>query len=233
MLKFAVIVHDVAPGHLVALQRIDDALQGLLGRTYSLGVVPACDESEIASSNSAFRNHCNNSGEEILLHGYTHRNQFGGPLSWLVRQADEFTRMPADQACARVRRGKEVLEQILEAEVNGFVPPAWQFGPLTMQLLAENGISYRCGFRKIEDVKGRSVSLATVSWDLSFMRETGYLGELCGTVLHKFNRSYVPVIVLHPDDVPRGFLVRATRMIQAFLSAGGRPVTCGQLLNED
>src|SRR4051794_11649108 len=69
-------------------------------------------------------------GHEIALHGYTHRS----PAT-----------MAPQEERAELVRAKEIL-QGFGAPVSGYRSPAWEFSPVTVDLLAEHGITYSSNF---------------------------------------------------------------------------------------
>jgi peptidoglycan-N-acetylglucosamine deacetylase len=69
-------------------------------------------------------------GHEIALHGYTHRSPA--------------TMRPEDER-SELAQAREILEGF-GTPVVGYRSPAWEFSPITVDLLAEHGIAYSSNF---------------------------------------------------------------------------------------
>ena len=101
--------------------------------------------------------------------------------------------------------------------------PGWLFGNVTTQLLEQHGIKYAVGLKSMTYSTGLRLRLATWSWDCGVIGLAGYAGEILGTALY-LRKNAIPCIVLHPNDVPRGFLPRILSRIRNFLDSGFNPV---------
>jgi len=167
---------------------------------------------------------------EVLLHGYTHhRADHGGAIGLLTGNANEFTRMGTCEAIKRLRCGQAILAEVFGQPANGFVPPAWQRGPITSSVLVVSGFRYSVGFTGVESVEGERIPLCTWSWDAGVFGPLGVAGEAVGSVLTAVHPEAVPCVVFHPLDVERGFLPRGMALVKKFLAEGRRPVTFGNL----
>jgi peptidoglycan/xylan/chitin deacetylase (PgdA/CDA1 family) len=159
---------------------------------------------------------------EILLHGWTHcRERRPGLISWLTDRADEFNGLSHEEAADRIRRGVAGLEQIVQKPVRGFVPPAWQLPACVNWRACE--IDYVVRFTRIERRLGPPLPLATWSWDWGRFGRLGTLGAWCGGRLAHALRRAIPVIVLHPADVRRGFVPAALSVIRRLRQQGRTP----------
>lgn len=75
-------------------------------------------------------------GVEMILHGYCHRDEVASHATWWdgVRSRHftageaEFLGLDEDEARERMRRGRELLEALLDTPIRGFVAPAWLYG---------------------------------------------------------------------------------------------------------
>ena len=220
-----VAVHDVHPRFAREILAITRGLGPLVGRKAAAAVVPRWHGDKIEAPCAALRDCIAESFDEVLLHGSTHRRaRPGGLISALTRGSDELGGASRSEALAKLQDGQAVLAEALGARAAGFVPPAWQRGPVTASLLHDAGIDYLVGMFSIEWTRGAVIRLATWSWDLGASRELGYLGEILGRAAHAAMPRAIPCVVLHPADVGRGFLPRGLRVIEALLAEGRRPI---------
>lgn len=217
-------IHDVTPVRVAELTTIFAALAPLVGRTLSAAVVPCWHGTAINRDDGDFLSLVGGSAGELLLHGWTHeQGRRRGLVSLVTDGADEFSRLPREEAQDRVRRGRELLSHLFDRPVGGFLPPAYCAGPLDGEVLAAAGIDFRVGWSVVETAQGAGVRLATQIWDVSRIGRLGWLGETAGR-LAALRRGAIPAIAIHPVDVARGFLPRALAAVRTHLAAGRRPV---------
>ena len=83
---------------------------------------------------------------EIFLHGLIHRDDSKHERSaaWKARfmtaGEGEFLGLDRAEAASRIRSGRMLIEGIIGRSINGFVAPAWLYGPGARQALRECGI---------------------------------------------------------------------------------------------
>ena len=229
---FHVVIHDVAPQHAKAIYRIIKQLSALLNQQISVAVVPCWHGTSLSSSDQTFIDFIKENSKEILLHGYTHQ-KVGKPdiLSLLTGNSNELTGLSEQVIRQRLHWGQATLQEFFGNPARGFIPPAWQQGRATLKLLSEYGIEYYLGMTRIQSVKGKSVPLATWSWDVGSIAPLGYLGEGFGYLLFATPRPAIPCVVFHPLDVERGFLNRGERLVQKLLDEGRNPIVFHELLS--
>jgi predicted deacetylase len=227
--SFIVIVHDVAPPFLSPLHVIADALRPLIGGAVAGAVVP-CWHGSTSTSDYAFWEHTRKCYGEVLLHGYTHRSQRRfEPTSLLTEQANEFTGLSLAEAQDRVQQGQAALGDLLGTLAHGFVPPAWQPGPLTPAALASAGLRYQLSFRYLSTIEEKH-PLTVWSWDCGRIAALGLLGGTFGTLHFTWCPTHLPCVVLHPRDVARGFLRHALARVQQLLASGRQPMLPRELV---
>ncbi len=231
---FHVVIHDVTPQLCAPLDAVVRQLQPLVGQNISAAIVP-CWHGEpltrlISSDPSGlpdatrFVDWVKSEFDEILLHGYTHcRIGNGGPVGLLTRKANEFTGISAAVAMERLRSGQAIITECFGEPAAGFVPPAWQWGPITPEILRECGFRYGVGLAGIYHTDGSRIPLATWSWDAGVFAPLGYAGEALGAAMFKLKKEATPCIVLHPLDIERGFVKRGARVVERLLAEGKRP----------
>jgi hypothetical protein len=228
--EFCVIVHDVTP---VFAREIDAIFDGLLpeaGTALAGAFVPCWHGVESDECGRRMMRGWSSLCGEALLHGWTHRReQSPGIISWATGRADEFGGCSAREVLARVRHGRDRLQEIIGRTVTGLVPPAWQL-PVKADDLIDSGIDYVVNFKRLQSAFGHNIALASYSWDWGRFSVLSRAGACLGTCFRLWNRNAVPVIVIHPADVRRGHLVRAANLIRRLKRAGAVPVAIGHLM---
>ncbi len=222
---FHVVIHDVTPQFLGEISTILDGIRPLVGSKVAGAIVPRWHAQDRREDGGAFRVMVNEHFGEVLLHGCTHvQARANGLISALTGKANEFGGMSPTDAVARVLSGQEALTELVGAPARGFIPPAWDRGPLTARLLRACGLEYYVGMMGIERVDGSRVPLSTWSWDAGGIAQLGHIGDLLGHLAFAVRPRSIPCITLHPNDVSRGFLKRGIRLIESMLERGRTPV---------
>ena len=228
---FVVCVHDVWPAHEREIVSILDALKPRIGRTVSVATVPL-PLGKGWPSTSQLVSLVRENVDEVLLHGLTHhRLRSISPLSTIIGRHDEFARLSFAETTARLRQGLALLTDSIGTSVHGVLPPAWRAGTI-QAALDDVGLEFIVGMTGVRAAKsfgGRTVPLATRSWDAGPIRPLGHLLDLWGTTL-AWRKTAVPSIALHPADVRRNYLSRALACLDRLLAEGRRPTTFRQLL---
>lgn len=227
---FLVVIHDVTPQFVESIAAILDRLEPLIRRCVAAAVVPQWHGQPWAND-GGFAGWVKAHFGEVLLHGYTHRRERGGSLSWLTDGADEFVGMPAVAIVERLQRGQAILTEAFGRPAAGFVPPAWQRGPVDSALMAACGLHYCAGLTRIERVEGRPIPLSTWSWDAGKVPQLGLLGGVAGAAMFTLRCRSLPCIVLHPLDVERGYLQYGLARVRAFLAVGRQPTTFAEAVS--
>ena len=222
---FHVVIHDVTPQFVPEISSILAGICQLVGNQVAAGVVPRWHHEERREDGGAYRALITERFGEVLLHGCTHRQErASGLISALTGKANEFGGISITDAIARVLEGQDVLGNLVGAPVRGFIPPAWDRGPLTARLLQACGLEFYVGMMGIEHVDGTTVPLSTWSWDSGAIAQLGNIGDLFGHVAFALRPQSVPCVTFHPADVERGFLARGIRLIERLLEKGRKPV---------
>lgn len=135
MQALCVSIHDVAPATLAACRDIAAAVEDVDESVpLTLLVVPHY-HGDIAPPSTSFREWIESRlarGDEIALHGLTHRDESarprGLPQRWrrsvYTAAEGEFSALTREEAAARIAQGREWLG-IHGWHANGFVAPAW------------------------------------------------------------------------------------------------------------
>lgn len=173
---------------------------------------------------------------ELVAHGLVHRRDRARtlsirPFSWATGYSDELSGLARAEALRRLRESRCILEDLFERPVLGFVPPAFQWGPVRPDDLFDAGYTYGLGLTSLVHAQGR-IEVGTRSWD------PGRLGAwpLAGRALSAFGAltqlrgGAVPCVVVHPDDVERGLDVHAHETLARYRNRGLRPSLVGDML---
>ena len=149
----AVSLHDVAPAtwplceRLLALTDRHHLPVTLLVVPHYHGAVRADQAPEFTASLKARVTR----GDEVVLHGYHHRDEGPPPRTvtdWVERRIltareGEFSALGEQEAALRVGTGLECLAR-MGLEAQGFVPPAWLMSRGAMAALRQSGLRYTC-----------------------------------------------------------------------------------------
>ncbi|MCB9519430.1 MAG: polysaccharide deacetylase family protein [Myxococcales bacterium] len=145
-------VHDVTPRHFDRLRRIHDLLETVgIGSRYAMLVVPdfwrewpLLEHPEFCAWLRARADE----GVEMLLHGFTHRDESAHTsaaarlaASTLTAREGEFFGLDEATARERLIRGRAVVEEAVGRPVTGFVAPAWLYSAGTHAALRELGFT--------------------------------------------------------------------------------------------
>lgn len=239
-----VAVHDVAPPHLPRLERIDAQLARLgVGARCTMLVVPDFHRRAPLAGSPAFARWLRaraDAGVEMLLHGFTHVDETehrGARRRYLARtmtaREGEFFGLDAVEALRRLDEGRRAVEDAVGRRVDGFVAPAWLYGPGARAALRE------AGFRIAEDhwsvwspADGRVLLRSPV---VSWASRTP--ARLAGSVLWSRAATLAlrPLrfvrVGIHPCDADHDSLVREIdRVVASFLRAGRAPFMLHDLL---
>jgi predicted deacetylase len=147
-----IVIHDVAPATWSLCRRLADAVAAVDPQApLTLLTVPNFhDGGEAVPAGYIDWLHARVArGDEIALHGYTHRDE-SAPRAWgaqrLVRRVytaaeGEFAALSRTEATRRIARGR-LWCAAHALEVHGFVPPAWLLGREALQAVREFDFDY-------------------------------------------------------------------------------------------
>ena len=143
-------IHDVSPRFEGEVDALADKLAAAAGQRFAMLVVPnhwgdapIVPGSSFASKLRAWAD----AGVEIFLHGYFHREEcaslgihdrFRG--RFMTAGEGEFLALKRDEAMGRIDAGRALLEDITGRPIDGFVAPAWLYGPGAMEALERSGV---------------------------------------------------------------------------------------------
>jgi hypothetical protein len=205
-------------------------LAPLLGRRFSLGVVPDWHGERPLAADPEYCRLVQASSEELLLHGYFHHRQHGrGLTTFLAEGSDELNGLDSQGTRRTIERGQRVFFEVFGEAAQGFLSPAWQPGHVGTLGMSALGLDHVLGFFSLESQSGRRVRLATWSWDCGRWGWLGHVGHGIGWLLQSADRR-VPSLAIHPRDLERGFWPAILRLIEELLHTGYEPTTSAGLL---
>jgi hypothetical protein len=240
MLPFLLCIHDASPAYARETRLMMRDLAPLVGRRLSCAIVPDWHGAWPLAAHPDYCRLVEESAEELLLHGYFHRRRHGwGITTLLTGGSDEMNGLDRDETRRTLDRGQRVFTEVFGAPAHGFLAPGWQQGhvrPGNGHSLGidipgcDNGrLDHVLGFFALQSSTGRSVPLATWTWDCGRWGWLGHVGHGIGWLRHSLHRG-VPVLAIHPLDLERGFWPRILRLTRELLETGYEPSTLTALL---
>ncbi|HEY9519721.1 MAG TPA: DUF2334 domain-containing protein [Gemmatimonadales bacterium] len=230
MPPFLVCIHDATPAFAAETRVMIRDLSPLLGRHLSFAVVPNWHGEWPLAEHPDFCRLVRNASEELLLHGYFHQRPRGrGPITWLGEGCDEMNGLDPEQTRHTLARGQQVFTEVFGEPARGFLAPGWQPGQVGRWNGRPQGLEHVLGFFSLESWDGRSVPLATSTWDCGRWGGLGHLGHGIGRLLRSLDRR-VPTLAIHPRDLVRGFWPKILRLTRKLLETGHQPSTAAGLL---
>jgi predicted deacetylase len=142
-------IHDVAPRFEPQVDRLMAEIEPFVGSRLAMLVVPNHWRTGRIRPGSPFASRLRgwaDSGVEIFLHGFYHRDEHEHRgldrlrARFLTAREGEFLGLSTAQAAKRIADGRALIEDIIGQRVAGFVAPAWLYGPGARSALAESGL---------------------------------------------------------------------------------------------
>jgi peptidoglycan/xylan/chitin deacetylase (PgdA/CDA1 family) len=229
MRPFVVCIHDATPAWARETRLMIRDLAPLVGRRLSFGVVPDWYGEWPLAAHPDYCRLVQEASEELLLHGYFHRRQRGwGITTVLTDGSDEMNGLDAEETRRTLERGQRVFARVFGESARGFLAPGWQPGRVR-GVIGSLGLEHVLGYFSLESSSGRSVPLATWTWDCGRWGWLGHLGHGIGWLLQSPD-GRVPALAIHPRDLERGFWPKVLRLTEELLENGYEPSTVAALL---
>lgn len=230
MRRFLICLHDATPAFARETRSMIQELSPLIGRRLTIAVVPDWHGEWPLVAHRSYCRLVQESSEELLLHGYRHRRQQGwGPVTWLSGDADEMNGLDAEETRRCLERGQRVFVDVFGAPARGFLAPAWQRGRVQLAHVHAVGLDHILGFFCLQSRTGRTIPLATATWDCGRWSWLGHIGHAAGRVL-QWQDHRVPVLAIHPRDYDRGYWRTILRRTEQLIETGYEPSTLAGLL---
>ena len=177
-------------------------------------------------------------GIEIMLHGLTHRDDMKHEGSadrlragFMTAGEGEFLGLSRQEANDRIIEGRTLIEDVIGRPIDGFVAPAWLYGPGALEALADNDIPLaEDHFRVWSPATGRELSRGPVITWASRSR-----WRLASSLAAAAALRHAPLGVLrigvHPPDIRHPKLVRSIDKTFSAALRTRRPGRYADLLN--
>jgi hypothetical protein len=232
-----VVLHDVAPSTRSACVRTLNAIADVATLPLTLLVVPRYHGDTPSSEFEAWLGQRRQRGDELALHGYTHRDDLPshGIVDSLRRKSytrgeGEFWALPESEAKQRVAAGVAWFRENGWPR-HGFVAPAWLLGPQAWAALTE--FEYTATLRHLvrlpsrEKVTSQSVVYSTSS---GWRRRTSVLWN--ALVARKERSNALLRIELHPHDADFTSVRRSWQKILEHALRDRRPCTVAEFMHQ-
>lgn len=229
-------IHDVSPYHADRLDRLVPIVERATGRgRFALLVVPNFHRTGLIRDNVRFARKVRewaDEGCEIFLHGFTHLDDGTHASSTarlkakhLTAGEGEFLGLDYDAAGQRLAEGRAMLEDMIGRALDGFVAPAWLYGPDSMAALADNGFTLAEDHFRVWNpqtrailARGPVITYASRSWP---RLASSILWSRIATLA--LVRAHTVRFAVHPHDVDSEALVREIGRALGVLSCSHTP----------
>ncbi|HWI87040.1 MAG TPA: polysaccharide deacetylase family protein [Sphingomonas sp.] len=229
-------IHDVTPDSLGQVERLHAHLCDRAGTCpIALLVVPEHWQSVPVAGAATFRHWLrarHQAGDEILLHGWHHRDS-GARAGWftqwkatrLTAGEGEFLKLDRVEALRRLRDGRALLEDIIGAPVPGFVAPAWLYGEGAHAALREAGFAFAEDHFRVWAPGGGEIFARgpVVTW--ASRSRARKAGSLAFAALARATLASLPTIriAVHPADTGEAAIMDSIRATTGHFRKTHRP----------
>lgn len=212
--RLLVSIHDVGPRFAGAVEQLAERLDARLGGPrFAMLVVPDHWNAAPLAGDAGFGRRLrawSDAGVEMFLHGWSHRDDslHAGALAGLKARhmtagEGEFLGLDEAEALARMRAGRDLVEQATGRPVAGFIAPAWLYGPGALAALRTAGFALAEDHLRVwQPVTGHIVARGpVVTWA---SRSRGRIASSLAAVA--VLRQLLPLtptirVAVHPGDV--------------------------------
>jgi predicted deacetylase len=212
-------IHDVSPRFESEVDALIDLLRPQVGNRIAMLVVPNHwgDAPIVPGSRFAARLRLwAESGFEIFLHGFYHRDECShGRASnrlrarFMTAGEGEFLGLTFGEARSRLEQGRCLVEDVIGKPITGFVAPAWLYGSGSVQALADANIAIAEDHMRVwSPASGKGLARGPViTWaSRSRLRLASSLAAAAALRRAPMNTLRVGV---HPPDIRHPALVRS------------------------
>ncbi|MEO7276667.1 MAG: DUF2334 domain-containing protein, partial [Sphingomicrobium sp.] len=143
-------IHDVSPRFESEVDALVELLAPHVGARLAMLVVPNHWGDSPIRAGSPFAAKLRgwaDQGVEMMLHGLTHRDDARHQTSadrlragFMTAGEGEFLGLSRDEANRRIASGRGLIEDIIGRPIDGFVAPAWLYGPGALAALVDSHI---------------------------------------------------------------------------------------------
>lgn len=212
-------IHDVSPRFESATDRLLALLAPHVGERLAMLVVPNHWGNAPIVPGSPFATRLRDWAErgiEMFLHGYFHRDEGGHAgagdrfrARFMTASEGEMLGLSREDSAKRITEGRKLIEDVIGRPIDGFVAPAWLYGPGTIEALRDTEIPIAEDHLRVwSPAQGRKLAKGPViTWaSRSRLRLTSSLVAAAA-----LRRAPMPVlrVGLHPPDVGHPAIVRS------------------------
>ena len=234
-------IHDVSPRFEGEVDRLIDLVAPHVGKRLAMLVVPNHWGDAPIVSGSPFAARLRgwaDQGIEMLLHGFTHRDdaEYSGAgdrlrARFMTASEGEFFGLSQSDAAARIADGQALIESIIGRPVDGFVAPAWLYGDGAREALAHSSIPLAEDHLRVwSPATGKELAWGPVITWASRTRMR-LLSSLAAAALLRHAPLDVLRIGVHPPDVRHPSLVKSIHATFRAARRSRRPARYRDLLN--
>src|SRR5438552_3715286 len=212
-------IHDVSPRFESEVDGLLDLLAPHVGARLAMLVVPNHWGYAPIVPGSRFAGRLRSwaeQGVEILLHGFTHRDeaQHAGTADrvrarLLTASEGEFLGLSRAEAAVRIADGRALIESVTGRPIDGFVAPAWLYGSGAREALAQAEITLAEDHMRVWS-PATGVQLAwgpVITW--ASRTRVRLASSLAAAAVLRHAPFEVLRIGVHPPDVRHPALVRS------------------------
>jgi predicted deacetylase len=234
-------IHDVSPRFDSEVDQLLDLLRPHVGMRLAMLVVPNHWGDAPIVPGSAFASRLRNwaeQGIEMLLHGFTHRDEANYSAAadrmrarFMTASEGEFLGLSSTEAAARIGRGRELVEGVIGRAVDGFVAPAWLYGEGAREALEQSAIPLAEDHLRVwSPATGAELAWGPViTW--ASRTPTRLISSLAAAAALRHAPLEVLRIGVHPPDIRHPALVRSIGRTFTAARRSRRPAGYGDLLN--
>lgn len=184
--KYAIVaVHDASPQYLSKIPKIDDFLRGEKIDDFSYLIIPRFrdKDSQDISEHETFAEIMEGTGQELVMHGYTHSN--------LLIEDEFFTTYKS--AWHKILMARKIFKRCFGYVPKGFIPPMWMISKGALKAVRDAGFDYTSSNKYFYDFRAGTAFRSTLVIRGSVMSVPSTFNAL-------FRRKPLVEIALHPQD---------------------------------
>jgi predicted deacetylase len=234
-------IHDVSPRFESEVDRLLDLLHGHVGTRLAMLVVPNHWRAAPIVPGSPFASRLRSwaeSGIEMFLHGYFHQDEavhrgaadrLRGRL--MTAGEGEFLGLSAVEAAKRIAAGQALLEDVIGQPVDGFVAPAWLYGPGALEALRSAAFPIAEDHMRVWSPASarRLASGPVITW--ASRTRMRLASSLAAAAVLRHAPLEVLRVGVHPPDVRHPVLVRSIDTTFRTAVRSRRPARYSDLLS--
>ena len=233
-------IHDVSPRFESEVDELADLIAPYVGERMAMLVVPNHWHDAPIIPGSPFATRLRTwaaSGVEIFLHGFFHRDDKQHQssadrlrASMMTAGEGEFLGLDEEAASARIMEGRALLESVIGRPIDGFVAPAWLYGPGALRALTAAGVMLAEDHMRVwSPATGRELARGPVITWASRTRMRLASSLAAAGALRRAPLKVLRIGV-HPPDIRHPSLVRSIDKTFRIAAARRRPGRYWELL---